>query len=85
MYPKDPSHPRQSPITRKYNQLHLQSQFLLDNAVETAGSSPVPDGNKPLALIGDVIMRLVLRLHAFERDCSRGEVDDLGFRVIAKS
>lgn len=43
---------------------------LLIEALEAAGASNRPEGNKRLALIGDAVLRLVLYLHGYMQDFS---------------
>lgn len=47
--------------------------FYLKCALEAAGASSMPQGNKRIALIGDVILKLVHYLDGFENQLSTGE------------
>ncbi|KAE9970018.1 hypothetical protein EG328_006525 [Venturia inaequalis] len=46
------------------------------NGVTRAGSRSIPNGNKPLAMIGDPVIKALINTQSYEDGCSRGEMNN---------
>lgn len=51
----------------------FRDENLLIEALEAAGASLRPEGNKRLALIGDAVLRLIICLYGYTQGWSTGE------------
>lgn len=52
----------------------FKDKSLLDRALQAAGFGVLREGNKPLALIGDATLRLVIGTMGYETNSSIGEI-----------
>ncbi|GLI76636.1 hypothetical protein PoHVEF18_004910 [Penicillium ochrochloron] len=52
----------------------FKDKSLLDRALQAAGFGLLREGNKPLALIGDATLKLIIRMMGYETNASIGEV-----------
>jgi hypothetical protein len=52
----------------------FKDKSLLDRALQAAGFGLLREGNKPLALIGDATLKLIIRMMGYETNASIGEI-----------
>lgn len=45
----------------------FRDENLRDRSLEAAGSTPAADGNKPLAHVGDSVLKVILSIHGYSR------------------
>ncbi|KAI9368478.1 hypothetical protein BJX61DRAFT_546490 [Aspergillus egyptiacus] len=69
MFPTDKSQSLQSKLNLPFSSTHHITQALCAAGVVTA------EGNKPLALLGDTLLRLHLQLEGLSRGASRKQID----------
>ncbi|KAF3391605.1 hypothetical protein F1880_007468 [Penicillium rolfsii] len=50
----------------------FRDKSLLDRALQAAGFGPLREGNKPLALIGDATLKLIIRMMGYETNSPIG-------------
>ncbi|KAJ5910862.1 uncharacterized protein N7473_000165 [Penicillium subrubescens] len=55
----------------------FKDKILLDRALQAAGFGLLREGNKPLALIGDATLKLIIRMMGYETNASIGRTTQL--------